>query len=232
MLHDVIDTSHLPDPLPVPVTEGESGPWRIRSFSLTENDAMWENIKFALRGRRWKDFMVKPATYTKLVHQERGVVMSNTPMEVTTNLPFIKRARGRVLINGLGLGMVLRAVLDKPEVTWVTVYEIDQDVIDLVGAAFLKDVDAGRLSIRRGNCLKHEPLPTEFYDIAWHDVWDTISDLNLPEMQALRLKWKERVPEQLCWAEPMCREMHRIFQRIKRESKRGDAPTSATETKE
>lgn len=62
-----------------------------------------------------------PAGVYRRLSCDNEVVMSNTPMEIRTCEAFIERATGRILINGLGLGMVLHAILQKPDVTHVTV---------------------------------------------------------------------------------------------------------------
>ena len=74
-------------------------------------------------------------TYTRLRHSERGIVMSDIPHEMLDHREPVSHARGHCLINGLGLGMVLAAVLKQPDVTDVTVIEVDRDVIDLVGSS-------------------------------------------------------------------------------------------------
>lgn len=192
----------LPDPLPVPVTAGKRGPWSISTFKLTHDDVRLENLRAVINGD--PEQACKPGTYTRLHHKQRGIVMSNTPMEVRTNSAFIRLAHGSVLINGLGLGMVLRAVLSKPEVLHVVVYEIDQDVIELVSPGFKKELKSGRLSIFKEDCFAYKPERGECYDVAWHDVWDTIDIDNLPQMRALKRKWARRVGRQLCWAEDIC----------------------------
>lgn len=190
----------LPDPLPVPITEGKLGRWRIETFEITEKEAERANSLYSIR--RETEYCVKPGNYTRLIRDGHTIVMSNTPMEVTTNAEFIKRAWGCVLINGLGLGMVLRAVLDKPEVEHVTVYEIDQDLIDLVSPAF--KADSRRVLFLKANCLEYKPFKGETYDIAWHDIWDFVSASNLPDMARLKRKWLKRVPIQMFWARRMC----------------------------
>ncbi|MCV5648158.1 hypothetical protein OFN55_36090, partial [Escherichia coli] len=82
---------------------------------------------------------IPPGRYRRLSNGW-DVVMSNTPMEIRTCQDFIERATGRVLINGLGLGMVLHAILQKDDVTHVTVIEKEQDVINLVAASFATDL--------------------------------------------------------------------------------------------
>lgn len=197
-----MNLDYLHDPLPVPILQGESGDWKIRTFDLTKDEIMLDNLRAIRNG--YPEFLVKPGTYTTLTCKGRGVIMSNTPMEVKTNLPFIKAAQGKVLINGLGLGMVLRAVLDKPEVKSVTVYEIDSDVIALVSPGFVGDITSGRLIVKQANCFDYKPVKGEVYDVAWHDVWDTICADNLPQMDKLTRKWSRRIPVQLCWAKSLC----------------------------
>ena len=65
--------------------------------------------------------------------------MSTTPFEQRTNRTAFYDATGRVLINGLGLGMLLAAILRKPDVKRVRVIEHDADVIALVGPTFATD---------------------------------------------------------------------------------------------
>ncbi|MDR8350775.1 hypothetical protein FPK35_22890, partial [Acinetobacter baumannii] len=84
------------------------------------------------------DEFIPAGEYRRLSYNS-DVVMSNTPMEIRTCMDFIERATGHVLINGLGLGMVLNAVLMKADVTHVTVIEKEQDVINLVAASFADD---------------------------------------------------------------------------------------------
>jgi len=67
------------------------------------------------------------------------VVMSYTPMEILSMRQGWKRARGHVLVGGLGLGIIARKALMKKTVKHVTVVEIDKAVIDLVGPSLKED---------------------------------------------------------------------------------------------
>jgi hypothetical protein len=87
----------------VTVPDGICGDWRVESFTVSEEDAQRTAFRAAHKG---SDEYVPPGTYKRLMRGDT-VVMSNTPMEVRTNREFIRRAKGNVLINGLGLGMVL-----------------------------------------------------------------------------------------------------------------------------
>lgn len=207
----------LPDPLPVPVTEGRAGPWSIETFTLDEDQAMRGNLLAMVNSMSFLH-LTKPGTYTKLTHKERGVVMSNTPMEVRTNMEFIETARGKVAINGLGLGMVVMALLNKPEVESITVFELDPHIIAMVGDYFLMN-HADRVKIKQADALTSQPGPKEFYDVVWHDIWDDISDLRIPEMEMLRAKWKNHARTQLFWAEQECHDMKECLDYVQRHRK-------------
>lgn len=185
--------------IPVSVPDGRSGQWTVSTIEVTEAQARLDNMRNAMRGQRYLD--VKPGFYKRLAHDKRGCVMSNTPMEIYTNSSFIYRAKGNVLVNGLGLGVVLTAILAKAEVERVTVIEISQDVIALVAPHFQSAIDAERLRIVHANCYEYTPPKGEKYDAVWHDVWDTICVDNLAEMTRLKRKYARRARWQGCWAE-------------------------------
>lgn len=119
----------------VDIPEGESGDWSIRRIVVSEEEAKFDRLRavisFSGGGRG-----VPAGTYTGLYHGN-SVVMSDTPHEIRDHFGFILRAKGRVLIHGLGLGMCLAAVLKKDEVTSVTVIEKSPDVIKLVGPSMV-----------------------------------------------------------------------------------------------
>lgn len=61
------------------------------------------------------------------------LVMTDSADERYSNQEVVRNAHGRVLIGGLGLGMILHPIAAKPQVTSVTVLEASRDVIELVG---------------------------------------------------------------------------------------------------
>lgn len=201
----------------VPVPDGVSGPWEISSFSITEAQAAQYNVRH-LRGKL-QHHMVQPGDYKRLVcineDGGRDVVMSNTPMEVTTNAAAAIAATGRVLINGLGLGMLLHHLLQKPEVTEVIVVERSADVIKLVAPSYL---DNPKVTIAWGDAFTYEP--TGLFDFVWHDIWTFISDGNLEEMDRLEAKYAPIAKVQMSWAREECvtmaREMDAMLARLKR----------------
>jgi hypothetical protein len=68
---------------------------------------------------------------------EHSTWMSLTPSEVWSQRSMIRKARGNVLIGGLGMGWMLRRVLERKQVKSVTVYEREQAIIDTFGAPIL-----------------------------------------------------------------------------------------------
>lgn len=188
------------------VPDGRKGAWIIDTLHLDDDDAIKTAMVAMVRGD--EKLMCPAGTYKRLRNIERKVVvMSNTPMEVNSNQEFVNRAHGKVLINGLGIGMVLEAVLGKPDVAHVTVVEVSQDLIDLVAPHFQSFTDAGRLTIVQGDAFEHPVNEGDFYDVIWHDIWDDISPANCEAMIRLREKYKGHCAWQGYWSEDMIREM-------------------------
>lgn len=186
------------EPIPnVSVPEGASGSWRVERFTVSEEAAKMEAIRaiFTPGGRG-----VPAGDYTRLM---RGgtVVMSDTPNEKRDHAWFVYQAKGRVLINGLGLGMVLGAILLKEAVTHVTVVEASEDVIQLVAPSYADP----RVNIIHADAMKWKPPAGERYDTVWHDIWDDICADNLPEMATLHRRYGRRAAWQGSWARDLCK---------------------------
>lgn len=189
------------------VPDGERGDWKIDTFTVTEDQARLESMRAICGGRGYA--AIRAGTYRRLTHNRRGVVMSNTRMEVMTNMDAYIAATGRVLINGLGLGMLLEAILSKPDVTYVRVIEKEPDVIALVGPHFADDP---RVEIVQADALTYAPAKGEAFDYAWHDIWDAICEDNLAEMATLGRRYgKRRAARQGWWARDIIKMDQRRF---------------------
>lgn len=188
----------------VTVPDGKKGLWEISTFTVTNDDLLMHNL------RAWRDngglTAMKPGTFKRLTHKNRGVVMSNTRMEVNTAYECYVGATGRVLINGLGLGMVLEGVLSKPDVTYVRVIELEQDVIDLVGPHFAHDP---RVEIVCADAYKYKPEKDAKFDYVWHDIWDDLSSDNFPKMATLNRKYAKKATKQGTWSRDEVRRQER-----------------------
>lgn len=105
----------------VEISEGQSGPWQIEKFEVSVADAKLHNLRcmFNCHG----DSGIEPGTYTRLTWKG-SVIMSDTPSEIRDHMEFIYEAKGRILITGLGIGMVTAAVCAKDNVEHVTVLRL------------------------------------------------------------------------------------------------------------
>lgn len=166
-----------------PVIEpGEMGRARIDHFTITGNEFL---------GFRRGD-SITPGTYARLF-VGGGVMMSDTQMEQSTNLEALMEARGDVLIAGLGIGMLLLPILRKPEVTSVTVVEIEPDVIGLVLPRLMRaeprHID--KLGVLQADARSWVPAQKgRKFDAIWLDVWGDCSTDELEDMRALRRRYR------------------------------------------
>jgi len=131
------------------------------------------------------------------LHQSRGeIVLEDGRIELRKHLPIWLRARGRVLVTGLGLGCVVRGLLANPDVDLVDVVEIDRDIVRVVGEEFAGEP---RVQVHCGDALTI-PLAGP-WDYAWHDLW--IEDHGLQVLHARLLqRFKKRCGPQGAWAFP------------------------------
>lgn len=179
--------------------EGQQGVAQIDHFTISPLD-MVQSIA------HYGEEFIPPGTYARLkVNGE--TMMSDTPMERRTNLEFVQKARGRVLIAGLGLGMVVRALLRKPGVTMVIVLEKFEDVANLVLPSFEAEQgpirkttdEQGYVHYMLGTKLEiiitdvgtwaPAPLASRFHTI-YFDIWPNSHATHLPEMRALYKRYR------------------------------------------
>ena len=98
------------------------------------------------------------------------VMMSDTPMEKKTNQDFINEAHGRVLIGGLGLGLILLPVMEKESVSEIVVVEYNQDVIDLVEPQLnLSD----KVKIVHDDVFEY--VPEGVFNTIYMDIWPYVN---------------------------------------------------------
>ncbi|MBR1951862.1 MAG: hypothetical protein IKA32_04760 [Lentisphaeria bacterium] len=161
--------------------------FEISTFEVTEKKAKFFNLQQMMaRQRRF----ISPGTYTQITGKGRGIIMSNTPAEIGGHMEFYHAATGRVMIGGLGIGMILEAVLKKPEVTSITVIEKEQEIIDLVSPFYANEE---KIKIVCGDVFSPQDYlaPGTKFDRLYFDIWDTINADNYPEMKDLNIKWRK-----------------------------------------
>ncbi len=168
--------------------------WELQKFKIKDDD-----IKAKFNG-------IAPGSYIRLLH-DNECVMSNTNMEKRTNLDFCIKAHGDIIIGGLGIGMIIMAIQDKPEVKSITVIEKNQEVIDIV-ASQLDFND--KVNVICADVFKWKPERGVKYDMVYMDIWNWINeDIYIKEMQPLKRKYarflrnKNENPNRFnkCWAE-------------------------------
>jgi hypothetical protein len=194
---------NLLDLMAVDVPEGEHGRLAVTRFDTRDPQYAIENMRYALDGRA-----PIPGVYTHLSIGGR-TWMSDTTAERRDHIgPAVEVADrgGRVLIGGLGLGMILRVALlahtvSTSAVTAVDVVECDEDVIALVGPHYqAMAADHGvDLTIHHDDMMKIKWPPGTTWDVAWFDIWPDLCVDNLQDMARLRRSYSRRSGWCDCW---------------------------------
>jgi len=194
------------DKYKVKVPEGEQGSWRVEHFEVPSNS--WQAFKYGARAPN-------PGTYTRLIHVNGfGPVMSDTSAEVRDHWEVIAKLKSakpdsRVLVHGLGIGMVLQVALRNENIQHVDVVELEQDVIDLVAPHYLERTESGRLTVHHGDAFTFKfPVGTR-WSIAWHDIWPTMCTDDLAEHAKLNRRYAKAADWQGCWAHELLLDIRR-----------------------
>lgn len=181
---------------------------RLGNYSLRKYIIGYDDFRAAISG-------IPCGEYISLIgpdnsgHRLNTLLMSNTPMEKRTNLEFLMKANGDVLIGGLGLGLIVLPLQEKENVKSITIIEKSQEVIDLV-ASQLPLTD--KVKIICADVYNY--IPDIKYDTIYLDIWPEInSDIYYEEMMPLKKKFrkylvsKDKNPNRFikCWAEKHAR---------------------------
>jgi hypothetical protein len=186
------------------VPDNQTEKFKIETFTVSNkslNYHQWSKGNLILgRGS------VPSGTYKRLIrlNSMNNLIMSNTPDEIKDHTEFINKAKGEVLINGLGLGIVIEMLLLKPEVTHITVIEKEEEIIKMVDPYFKDD----RITIICDDAFNYNPPLNIKYGAVWHDIWDYICEDNLENMHNLRLKYENISEWQGCWCENECKKIY------------------------
>lgn len=160
---------------------GALGIARVEHFTVSEEDSKFTSIRAVLN----RDEFVPAGTYARL-YVGRTLMMSDTAMEQVSNLAVVRHAHGHVFIAGLGLGMILHPILEKPEVTKVTVVEKYGDVIKLVSPTLPHQE---KLETIEADVLTWKPAKGTKYDTIYFDIWPNITGDNLEDMTLLHRRF-------------------------------------------
>lgn len=161
----------------------------------------------------------KPGWYTRLVDanvlDDNGrpmIWMSDTTAERGDHREAVAAIQmdksERVLINGLGLGMVLAAALTYDHVKHVDVVEKDERVIKLIGPHYTTDPRVNIIHADAYEQARAWPKGTR-WGVAWSDIWPYISSENLPGMDQLHKAYRRRTNYHGMWCRKMCLDLRR-----------------------
>lgn len=177
---------------------GSAGDWRLQVQLAGAGECHYD--------RAWA-YPIPEGCYMGLYQGPPGrdtIWMTDAPYEVWTMWDGIEAIRDpscrRVLITGLGLGVILQHALRQPHVTRVDVVERDADVIRLIRPHFRDR----RLTVHHGDALALDLGPRRVWDVAYHDIWQRVTAANLPGMIQLTERFAGRVGRQRCWRRADC----------------------------
>lgn len=146
-------------------------------FGLAFGTPRWRrNWQHCGKNQSWTtDRPVKIPTLVGHRYGAREVWMSLTPMEISTLRACHSRCKGKVVMGGLGLGYSALRVLQRTQVTHVTIVETFQPLIDLI-KPHLKWTFGDRVSFVKGSIWNHLKVTNtgadlKDYDTAFIDVW-------------------------------------------------------------
>jgi hypothetical protein len=192
------------------IPSGNSGVWTVDSKMADQEEAALHNLRQKMSEQRR---FVEPGVIKRLMCNN-NIVMSNSLSELVDHDELMIKARGNILITGLGLGIIAFMLSRNPKVHSIMIIEQSSDVIKLIFPT-LKKWAGCAIQVKQGNAFDYyKLLKTEkFFNYGWHDIWPTLGNENLPEMDDLEKKYKPFCKHQLFWAKDMCiaAKIHRDF---------------------
>jgi spermidine synthase len=162
------------------IPEGKRGEAEVQHMIISSLQSQMSSYHGAMN-------YVEEGTYAKLLVGGK-LVMTDTRHERITNREIVRRAHGRVLIGGLGLGMILVPILAKEAVEMVLVIEKSQDVIDLIW----HHIEHSKLTVRQGDVFTWDEKywRGRRFNCVYMDIWPGRSEQNLPQIAKLHQKYK------------------------------------------
>jgi Tfp pilus assembly protein PilF len=130
----------------------------IEHYTITRSDVLCELV----RGGPCEE-------ETMAVLRVNGkAMMCDNLHERLSNQDIVEQARGRVLIAGLGLGMILHPIIKNDAVSSVTIVEKEKDVITAITPILPK---SSKLQVVCGDIFTWKPEDSARYDCIYFDIW-------------------------------------------------------------
>jgi spermidine synthase len=116
--------------------------------------------------------------------------MSNSAMEIRTNQDFIDKAHGDVLIAGMGISMITKALQEKEEVKSITIIEKNPKLMYFMMPLIGEHLNF-TTKVIEGDIFEYETK--EKFDCIYFDIWNFIEADNYPEMLELHNKFSKNL---------------------------------------
>ena len=138
----------------------------------------------------------KKFSYLALL-KNNEIWMSLNPNEIKTMEPYIAKARGHVLVLGLGMGYVAYMMANKKEVKDITIIEKDTNVINIFNNLLWPSFNnKDKIKIVNDDAINYLKRKQRDYDYIFADIWHSPDD-GMP----LFLKIKKINRHVDCWLE-------------------------------
>lgn len=189
--------------------------WKVQKFEYEAGLAQLQHVRDGGRGSA-------PGTHYRLIRRNHDLkarypwtlTMSDTDAEIMDFLQDLVTVRGRVLVAGLGMGLVVKAMLMSDDVHKIDVVEINKDLVDSPLGRYVARSDK-RVKIHLGDIydfprVQDPPERGTKYDWVWADVWDTYSPDNVEEAARIKAavrRWMAPGAKFEWWCERECKYM-------------------------
>ncbi len=159
----------------VNIPEGISGNYLIRHYTNETESRYWKRY-LSLKGE-------SHSKYTVLIKDACPMpIMQDSEAEYSEHKWLWDNATGDVLIGGLGIGMIHQPLIDNPNVTSVTIVELEQDVVDLVWEHCAKDET---FNLVVADFETWNPPSGSSFDTVWGDTWLVDNSLTMENYRKL-----------------------------------------------
>lgn len=126
------------------------------------------------------------------LHGPDNIWMRISPIEIESSYMFIKYAKGKVGVVGLGLGYVVQELAKKSSVDEIIVYEMEKDVIDLYYSNFESNK---KIKIINENAFKAK---SQKFDYFYVDIYEYKLDTRVVD-DYIKFNEIHKIGEYLFW---------------------------------
>lgn len=142
--------------------------------------------------------IVKTDDYYTLEHTNGEHIMNTSKVLTDDYEDFISKAEGSILLGGLGMGYLVKRLLEKSKVTDITVIEINKDLIDFISSL----VDDNKVTIINQDIFTWKCPKEKHYDYAFYAIWKSIFQKGMNnDINNIKNRYKDSISYQEAWRE-------------------------------